>query len=766
MELDKIKVGFDVDLSGLTKDLKKVDKIVSDTASKTNGKKSGKKVGKDLGKGVSDGFNSSQGKILKNFKGMFEKMRSIGIAGTALITTPLMGMGAAAFAITKKSGEASDRLLDLSNITNMSTDNLQKWQYVATNAGVSTEAISSGVEGLTRRLKQADVEGSNFQDALAKLGMSYDNLSKLSMDKQMDLIMGQLARMEDGVQRNSVANELFGNSWKDLAPIIGMGADEISNVKDEASGLGVVMNNQQLQNLNKFRQEWDVLKLKISYISMNIATTLVPLLRDTLLPLLYQGAEFVRGLAERFKEISPETFKGLVFGATALAMFFPFIGVLSEVALSLQMIKVSSTLTAPAVAGVGTAATGASAGVELFGITLKSALGPIMLLFAALGLFIGVLWKAEDTSASTADTIGEKFGTLGQRMIGLLEFTGSITVSILGIVTNRIIEVFKVGMDKIKVFLNGLQSISNKLGIDWLSDKLNSGVSSIDGAINKLGKVQKGINDTYTDLLNGANDRMSNPMDYWLGNQVKKGKIQIETEIGGHKVSMLKDEVVDEDGKIKRKYAKIYQEEKERKRENPFDIDMSGFDKAMTGLPSPEDYGWEEVNLEVDDEAAKSLSDTKTAADLLAEAMKNMGENFKQSAQKIKDSIGMFDGFKIKTTSTYKLLRNAKQRAEALMERESTLNSLSNKGLSNSVMSQLYDSDMASLGDLKGLDRMSQEQLAKWASLQFQADISAEKQAMNQTVHVETINIDAKDRDFDEIEKELYRRLNLKGLTI
>jgi len=152
-------------------------------------------------------------------------------------------------------GALADRLHDLSEITGVSTEKLQEWEYITKIAGVPTETYSKAVEQLTQRLSRGGEESATLSRGLNALGVSVRNSSgeiKNAGELSEEMIM-KLADMEDGTKRNMIANQLFGGSWKDLAPILGLGSKGIEALRIEAHSLGAVLSNDALKAADDFR---------------------------------------------------------------------------------------------------------------------------------------------------------------------------------------------------------------------------------------------------------------------------------------------------------------------------------------------------------------------------------------------------------------------------------------------------------------------------------------------------------------------------------
>ena len=289
-------------------DLSKFEKQLKDATSATkNWEQSLKKAG--------DGLKNAGAKMTDMGKNLSMK-----------VTAPIVAAGGAILALGVKAGQTADRLLDLSDITGLTTDTIQEYQYVANQAGVESEAMTAAVEGLIRKIPQLESEGGKATEQLAKLGISYKNLKKMSPDKQVDTLINSLSNMRDPMERNAIGAQLFGGAWKDIAPILGMGADGIKAAREEAHELGLVLDRDALEGANEFRKEMDRLKAILGGVINQLGARLAPVLKEqigpivekTIIPALQSLGDLIANLVEWFASLSPGMQK-FIFAAAGLA---------------------------------------------------------------------------------------------------------------------------------------------------------------------------------------------------------------------------------------------------------------------------------------------------------------------------------------------------------------------------------------------------------------------------------------------------------------
>jgi hypothetical protein len=188
-----------------------------------------------------------------------------------------IGLGAAAtgaLALGTKVGNTADRLLDLEDISGMSTDSIQKWQNAAIIAGTSTEAVTNASDKFTKSLKLLDTATSKQSLALKDLGLSTEEITNMNADERMNALTTALQGVGDKTERARIGNDLFAGSWKELAPVVGLGVDALKDAKDNAK----VFDKEDLNAANEFRVGMDEAKKTISNFAMELAVDMMPML--------------------------------------------------------------------------------------------------------------------------------------------------------------------------------------------------------------------------------------------------------------------------------------------------------------------------------------------------------------------------------------------------------------------------------------------------------------------------------------------------------
>ena len=246
-------------------------------------------------KDLKEGLNDSK-KQVEGFSGV---VKQAGIALLAAFAAKAVFNGIKRMVVDL--GNMADRLLDLEQITGISTDRLQEYEQVARVAGVNSETLANAVQGLTQRMARGNTEASPLNIALRQLGINQKDANgelRNGADIMEDAIK-KLAAMENITERNVLGAQLFSGAWKDLAPILALGSDGIEKARKQAQDLGLVMNREALEAANNFRIELETLNAQLGQIGKNIGMKVIPVLNT-----MIKGFKDLRGLVEEtWKEL-------------------------------------------------------------------------------------------------------------------------------------------------------------------------------------------------------------------------------------------------------------------------------------------------------------------------------------------------------------------------------------------------------------------------------------------------------------------------------
>ncbi|MCP4988497.1 MAG: phage tail tape measure protein [Colwellia sp.] len=309
---------------------------------------------KDLDKKI-DQSKKGVDKFSKNLK-------SFGTNMTKFATLPILAAGAGLVKLTSNIGKNADKLLDLEQITGLSTDTLQEFQNVATVAGVSFEGLTGIVQKFTSRLPTIEAGTSESAKAFNRLGVSLKDTNGNVRDAN-DLVpelITALQDIENVTDRNATAQQVFGRSLGDLAPVLGMTAEQTKEAREQAHELGLVWEKEAILKANEFRVQSEQLTAQFKQQGVELGSSLIPVFQE-LMPVLSDLVSNITSGVQTFSDFDDGT-KRLVIGIAAVtAGIGPAIKGVQALGLAF---KTLGAVGGP-VAIVGLAITGIIAGIKL-----------------------------------------------------------------------------------------------------------------------------------------------------------------------------------------------------------------------------------------------------------------------------------------------------------------------------------------------------------------------------------------------------------------
>lgn len=233
-----------------------------------------------------------------------------GYAGTAASAFRTLGIAGGVvaggmLAMTKRSLETSERIVDLSRALGVGTQSLQSFQYAADLVGVSQETMEAGLQKLSVKVGDAARGNKTAAESFANLGVNIRDASGNTRD--VGDIYTDLAKKIGGTadanKRASVAVEFFGKSGKDMVNAL---SPEFLRLAEDAKRIGAVIDDDLLRGAADAKDEFDAMSRVINAQVVSAFANLAPVLVTS------------AGLFEKLAQKVGDAFKSLKLeGATA-----------------------------------------------------------------------------------------------------------------------------------------------------------------------------------------------------------------------------------------------------------------------------------------------------------------------------------------------------------------------------------------------------------------------------------------------------------------
>ena len=210
----KLNLDIDVNADG-TADIKKVERGVE-----------------DLGK-TAEQTDQKTSKFGAAFSGIFAGIVAANLIGK--LTSQVAQLGREAIAL-------GDQMRNLSETTGFSVETLSSLDVKAKQAGASIEEMRVGIVTLARIQQDAMGGAQMYADMFERIGVSMDDLQRLSPEELFERVAQGLGRIESASERAAVAQRLMGEGGTKLIPVLNTIAQEgLAGITEEAARMGYLL---------------------------------------------------------------------------------------------------------------------------------------------------------------------------------------------------------------------------------------------------------------------------------------------------------------------------------------------------------------------------------------------------------------------------------------------------------------------------------------------------------------------------------------------
>lgn len=221
-------------------------------------------------------------------------------------------VGAALKDCIVNASDFADEIITMSSVTGIGTDALQEFYYMSDLVDVSVDALKSSLKKITpviktyasdtekataaeekaantrnKRKKQQILDNITYSattQVLQKLGVSaLDSAGKMrsSEDVFWDIVKA-LQGVTDTTQRGIYAQQIFGNNYAELNPLLDQTAESLAELRNEARDSGYVMSESTLGTLGSLNDTFVRFNLLITTIKNKLGATLAPFVEKAL----------------------------------------------------------------------------------------------------------------------------------------------------------------------------------------------------------------------------------------------------------------------------------------------------------------------------------------------------------------------------------------------------------------------------------------------------------------------------------------------------
>lgn len=178
----------------------------------------------------------------------------------------------------KEMADAAGDIDDTAKRTGTTAEEYQKWAYAAKLGGMETTKLESLMVKQQKSFSDAKEGAKATAEAYERLGINIDEAVHSS--DAFEQVIYALADMEDETTRNALANDIFGKTYADLAPLLAEGSEGIAAWRQEIVDLGGVMSDEAVEAGANFGDSLDRLQTAFDGLKNNLSGEFLPAFTD------------------------------------------------------------------------------------------------------------------------------------------------------------------------------------------------------------------------------------------------------------------------------------------------------------------------------------------------------------------------------------------------------------------------------------------------------------------------------------------------------
>jgi hypothetical protein len=239
--------------------------------------------------------------------------------------------------MSARAAEAIDKQADLAAQLNTTFDSLSTLSLAAKNAGFDMDLVGGAVKKLNDSIGNlSSGAGGAGADALARLGLTAQQLSAMNADQKISTINTRIAEMVPAAEQASIAVDLFGKAAG--AAILQLDEGRMAAAAEQARVFGLNLSEIDAARIGQIGDAFDTVGAAVQGLGGQIANEFAPIINQI-------GIEFFGAAKEAggFGVVAKKIFDAVIGGIAKVISAFDFLGRPAE-AFRATMTAIASTV--------------------------------------------------------------------------------------------------------------------------------------------------------------------------------------------------------------------------------------------------------------------------------------------------------------------------------------------------------------------------------------------------------------------------------------
>lgn len=186
------------------------------------------------------------------FGSAFGTATKVGLGAVTALGTAAAGAGTALYKTASAVAEAGDNIDKMSQKMGVSSTFYQEWDAVLQHSGTSMDSMTATFKKLATASQNTTKDQAAAFEAL---GMSLEDVSKMSTEDLFTNVITQLQGMEEGTERTALATTLLGKGAMEMGALLNTSASDTQIMINEVNRLGGVLSEDAVKNAAAFQDQ-------------------------------------------------------------------------------------------------------------------------------------------------------------------------------------------------------------------------------------------------------------------------------------------------------------------------------------------------------------------------------------------------------------------------------------------------------------------------------------------------------------------------------
>lgn len=198
-------------------------------------------------------------------------------AGSVAVAGAVAGVSGALIKTAGDTAAYGDQIDKASQKLGVNSTFYQEWQAVLQHSGTDMDKMSATFKKLATASQDASADQ---QAAFEKLGLSMDDVSKMSPEELFTHVISGLQGMEEGTERTSLATTLLGKGAMEMGALLNTSSEDTQAMIDKVHDLGGVMGEDAVKASARYQDSLQDMQTAFDGIKNGVGAKLLPVLAD------------------------------------------------------------------------------------------------------------------------------------------------------------------------------------------------------------------------------------------------------------------------------------------------------------------------------------------------------------------------------------------------------------------------------------------------------------------------------------------------------